>query len=262
MEISSNVKSLCQNEEESVFCSRIAGYFSAAEQKGFIRCSFFLNERQIFLADRIRESLGASGVFFGGYAGAVRQILCALPSWMSEDTLEEGELPIVPVTFTYRRADSLSHRDFLGALMSLQIKREMIGDILPGEGQCVLFAHENAAALILSEISLIGRVGVRAEQGFHPDAITPPRFEEQEITVASLRLDAVVAALIGRGRESAASLVRGGGAQLNYVGNIPGSRQVSEGDVLSVRGYGKYRIAGLLGETRRGRMKLQIFKYS
>ena len=262
MEIGPYVKSLCQNEEEAVFCSRIAGYFSAAEQRGFFRCSFFLNERQIFLAARVQESLGASGAFFGGYAGAVRQILCALPSWMNGEMPEEGELPIVPVTFTYRRADSLSHRDFLGALMSLQIKREMIGDILPGVGQCVLFAHENAAPLILSEIGQIGRVGVKAQRGFDPAALTPPRFEEREITLASLRLDAVVAALTGCSRESAASLVKGGGVQLNYVGNIPGSRQVSEGDVLSVRGYGKYRIAGLLGETRRGRRKLQVFKYS
>lgn len=261
MEISPYVKSLCQNEEETVFCSRVAGYFSAAEQKGFFRCSFFLNERQIFLATRVRESLGAGGIFSGGYTGAVRRILCALPSWMDADTLDEGELPIVPVTFTYRRADALTHRDFLGALMSLQIKREMIGDILPGEGQCVLFAHENAAPLILSEISQIGRVGVKAEQGFDPAAITPPRFEEREITVASLRLDAVVSALAKCSRESAAGLVKGGHVQLNYVGNIPGSKTLAQEDILSVRGYGKYRIAGILGETRRGRMKIQVFKY-
>lgn len=80
----------------------------------------------------------------------------------AEELPPEDIFPVGAVTFSFRKSDTLTHRDILGALMSLEIKRELLGDILTAEGYAVVFVHENAIELV-SSVDKIGRVGVTAE---------------------------------------------------------------------------------------------------
>ena len=94
-----------------------------------------------------------------------------------------------------------------------------------------------------------------------PTFVIPRRFEESVITVASPRLDGIVKAITGKSRDTAAEMVRAGLVELSY-NNTPGvSDEVKDGDVLSIRGYGKYILGGTSGQTKSGRLRIICKKY-
>lgn len=244
------------NEEERYLSAHIADLQRLSVRSGVPRFSAFLNEREAVVAD---NSVKGAPRFFGGYEGASRVICGFLQDTYAEELSPSDIFPISPVTFTFRKTDVLSHRDILGALLSLQIKREMVGDILTDEGYAVVFVH-NAAAELVRGISKIGRVGVCSEDG-----ITRPLPVQQtkriETTVSSLRLDCIVSAAVNISRERSASLIKSGMVNADFSPCLNVSSEVRENTVISVRGSGRYRLSEISGETRKGRIRVVIEKY-
>lgn len=200
-----------------------------------------------------------SPCFYGGYDGAARVICGFVEDTYASELAPSDVFPIVPLTFTYRERDVLSHRDFLGALLSLEIKRELVGDILTAEGYTVVFVHETAADLV-SALDKIGKVGVRCERG-----ITKPLPAQQtkriDTTVSSLRLDCIVSAAVNTSRERSASLIKSGMVNADFSPCLNVSAELKENTVISVRGHGRYRLSEISGETRKGRIRVVIEKY-
>ncbi|MFR0870643.1 MAG: YlmH/Sll1252 family protein [Oscillospiraceae bacterium] len=164
-----------------------------------------LNEREAAVA---RYAVRGELAFFGGYDGAARTVCGVLEGTYAQEMSLEDVFPVGAVTFTFRKSDKLTHREFLGALLSLEIKRELLGDILVAEGYAVVFVYETAIELV-SRVDRIGRVGVTAEVG-----ITKPlpeqKMERRDVTVSSLRLDCIVAAAANTSREKSAALIKSG----------------------------------------------------
>lgn len=244
------------NEEERFLAAHIADLQKAAERSGTPRFSAFLNEREQVVA---RCAVKGEPRFFGGYDGAMRAV-CGFVDGTYAQELEPGDIfPVGAVTFSYRKNDVLTHREILGALMSLEIKRELLGDILTAEGYSVVFVHENAIDLV-SSVDKIGRVGVSAETG-----VTKPlpqqKIQQMELTVSSLRLDCVVSAAVNTSRERSASLIKSGMVNADFSPCTDVSAQISENTILSVRGSGRYRLARISGETRKGKLRITIEKY-
>lgn len=216
----------------------------------------FLTEREQMLAERYMVSLGfCRYAFFGGYAGAERQMLGIFSNE------EEEAFPLCALELTFRKSDKLTHRDFLGALMSLGIERETIGDILVEDGRCIIFVKEEIASFIRSQLFKVGNAGIKisdADTGFLPKG---RGCDERLCTVSSLRLDAVVAAATGVSREKAKQLVVSGSVSHNYEPCQNISRLTAEKDVLTIRGKGKYVINGVQGETKKHRIKLSMIHY-
>ena len=225
--------------------------------------------------------------FWGGCRGTERGAAVFLPEWaMPEDAphhampLDEErtgffagylhdnpaiaeEIPVVPLRICGSGFRELAHRDFMGGILSLGVDRAVIGDIAVLSGSdALVFAAERIAPFLETELTRIGRDAVKCERTpVDPAFLVPRRFEEIPVTVASLRLDGLVKALTGQSRENAAEMVRQGLVELNYRETDEGSRPVAEGDVLSVRGYGKYIIGASAGSTKSGRIRLTCRKY-
>ena len=241
------------NSEETEFCRHIKDLALLGEKTFTPRFSSFLTEREQKLAEQTAYQVGVDCGFCGCYEGAVRKIFSA-PSEDNEN------YPIEAVTFFFRPQDKLTHRDFLGALMSLGLKRDRIGDIVVTEGAAAVFAVKNAVSLISAEIDKVGRVGVKQESGLKID-IPEQEFEEISAVIASSRIDVLVAAACGISREKAAALIRSGvvvsdGIELSSV-----SRNIGEGEVFSVKGYGKFVFDRIGLETRKGKNHAIIKKY-
>ena len=117
----------------------------------------FLDERQADLSSKIARNLGVQGfMLWGGYEDAQRRMFAAFPKELLPDS---ERFPVISIYLSFRKEDSLSHRDFLGALMGLGIKREALGDILVGEGRCVLFCKEEIANFVETQLTKVGRTG-------------------------------------------------------------------------------------------------------
>ena len=245
-------------QDDKLFLSQIddAVYLCQQRQKPYFFS--FMSERKRALAEKHLDSLRFSGRrFFGGYEGAERTVLGL---WFYEEP-SDSDFPGAALEITFRTADKLTHRDFLGALMSLGIERETVGDILVEDGRCVVFVKSEIWDYITSQLFKIGNAGVRIKEA-SPGSVPEGRgTEELTCVVASLRLDAVVAALTGLSREKTKSLILSGNVSHNHLPCDNVSKAVGKGDSLSIRGKGKYQIDGVLGKTKKHRIRLSILHF-
>lgn len=244
------------DEEERYLAAHIADLKRLSIKSGIPRFSAFLNEREAAVAAR---AVKGEPVFYGGYDGAARTVCGFFEDTYAED-LEKRELfPICAVTFTFRKCDNPTHRDFLGALLALEIKRELLGDILVAEDYAVVFCHETARELVF-RVNKIGSVGVSAELGV-TRPIPEVKTKRIEAAVSSLRLDCIVSAAANISRERSASLIKSGQVNADFFPCLNLSREISAGTVISVRGSGRYRLSEVSGETKKGRIRVVIEKY-
>ncbi len=219
----------------------------------------FLDEygQEIVLA--AAASVGYRGVlFYGGYENSERNYLGVFPEYMPPD---ESKFPITPVTMRYREADKPSHRDFLGAMLALGIKREAVGDILVGAGECVAFLSDSVAGLIIGELTRVGRVGIKISEGRGGALPVGRSFLTINGTVGSERLDCVTALVTKLSREKAAALISGGSVRVNGCTEISASFRLNEGDKLSIKGCGRFVVEEFGANTKKGRVHVICKKY-
>lgn len=223
--------------------------------------SAFLDEAQCAAAENFCSKQGCEIKygFWGGFDSAQRKILCIYPEYSEEYAL--GECPIKCLTFTFRKEDNLTHRDFLGSFMALRLKREVIGDIIITAGKAQTFATDVAAKLIMNTISKIGRVGVKITDNEPFSIEVAQEFETIGGTVASLRLDCIVSLAAKISRENAARLIRSEKVYVNHLPVTSISHELKEGDMISARGSGKFILDNSKGITKKGRIHVIIRKF-
>ena len=145
--------------------------------------------------------------------------------------------------------------------MALGIKRETVGDILIENGRAVVFVLDDIADYILSEVSKIGRIGVTLFSGFEEPLPQRNELKEFTETVASLRLDCVVSAIAGISRGLATEKINNGFVAINSVTVEKSTKLVTNGDIITVRGSGKFIIDASTDRTKKDRIILKYKKY-
>lgn len=218
----------------------------------------FLDEGQRSFCLEYLSHRRESYLFWGGFEEAERTMLGFFPDYMEPDL---SWFPLVPLALQYRGADSLTHRDFLGAFLSLGVERDVIGDILVGEGLTVAFLREEMGQYFAQNITKIGRVGVKTFLGWDGPLPLSRKFIEMSGVVASQRLDCLTAFLCRTSRDKAAHLVSGGMVSVNHRETLSGSSQVKEGDQISIRRQGRFVVDQLGPLTSKGRLVVKCRKY-
>ena len=249
------------DQSDKLFAARLGDMVSLCERDGTAQFSSFLDERQCAAAEMWcrKNTGGLRYMLWGGYENARRKILAVYPDYCEEYI--KDDFPMKCLTFSYRKEDKLTHRDFLGSFMAQQLKREAIGDIAAEEGTAQTFVTEVAAKLIMSAVSKIGRVGVKISDDKPFELENAQKFQDISGTVASLRLDCVVGAAANVSREKAAALIRSDKVDINHFPVSSVSHEAREGDILSVRGCGRFILSGINGSTRKGRIHINLRKY-
>lgn len=200
--------------------------------------------------------------FFGGYSEAERRMIIFLPDYLDEAYLESDDSPIACLRATFFENDSLSHRDFLGALMGAGIARETIGDICTGKGSCDFFVTREIAPYILQNFTSAGRTKLHIQQVPIVEANIPePEIKEIRDTLASLRLDSVVSSGFRIGRSLAAQYITAGKAAIDGLPCEKPDKTVSENSKISIRGLGKIKLAQVGSLTKKGRIGVTIHRY-
>lgn len=219
-----------------------------------------LGEQDLFWQEE-KELSYAGYRLEGGWEGAERAVV------RFGDPQELGyEMPF-PIACVHIRplaqkfADDLSHRDFLGALMSLGIERSTLGDIKVKEKEAYLFCLDSIADFICGNLEQVKHTYVKCARTLKPEELPREEPEVVAVQVQSLRADAVVAKVCGLSREESQELFR---AERVYVdgrlcGN--GARQLKVGETVNARGYGKFALTGEPRETRKGKLALEVAAY-
>ncbi len=248
-------------QPDKLFFARLADMVSRCGRDYAPVFSSFLDERQCAEAELwCRANVGELRfMMWGGYDGARRKMLAVYPDYLGDDVREM--FPMKCLTFTFRREDELTHRDFLGSFMAQMLRREVIGDIVTGEGIAQTFVTDIAAETITASVTKIGRVGVKISDSRHFELTEAQKYQDISGTVASLRLDCIVSLAANVSREKAAELIRTDRVDVNHLTADSGSRELREGDVLSVRGCGRFILSGIGGETKKRRIHIILKKF-
>ena len=246
-----------KDDSERMLVRRIGEMAQAVAARGGVRQTAFLSDREQALAYAALAPLRfESYVLDGGYPEAERRILC-----LYQDVPPQAPLTETLFIETPQAERPLTHRDYLGALLSLGIKRECLGDILPCPNGAYVFALPRIAPLLLEDLTSVGRCAARVRTA-SAEALPPiPQPEEKTASVASLRLDAVLAAMLHVSRAEATRLIQGGAVEVNHVPMASAHSEVYENDRFSVRGYGKYRLCGTGARSRKGRTFVSYLEY-
>lgn len=223
-----------------------------------VRFSRFVSPHELAVfRTHVKVSPFVSTMVYGGTADAERVMIGFFPDYMEP---QESEFPITPLMIT--GVDGLSHRDILGSVLGLGIKRELTGDIFVEEDRAVVMCDSSISDYLLFQLKTVGRNKVDVSVCPEDIALSLKHpFTLSRSVVASLRLDAVAGAMAHLSRGDAQSLITGEGVNVNFALCTDTSKKLKEGDVVSIRHHGRFVLTEVMGETKKGRLAIEIKTY-
>ena len=248
------------DSQEKLLIAKTEDLFKMCDKRSEPQFSFFLNEaEQAFIIREIGCRYGYNTAFFGGFGESGRKVFGVFPEWQE---IENELFPISAVKIVNRYTKQLTHRDFLGSIMSNGITREQIGDIIVNDDTAYVFMISELAEYIAMNLKKIGNVGVKVSIAGLSE-IKPPeqKFMTIAAVAASQRLDAVVAAMLKLSRKDAHDLIVGGAVSVNYTQTENASLMLKEKDIISARGFGKYIFDEIGNRTGSQRLHITVKKY-
>ncbi len=217
----------------------------------------------LWMRQMVERYIGTSHLitcsYFGGYEGAQRQIIGILAPY---DLEPEPPISCLKVVVKTGIGKPLTHRDYLGALLGLGLQRDVVGDIIIASHEAYIILKANMASYVCCALTQIGKYSISdmEEVPFSELPDIKPSTKLIQTTVASLRADAVLCAGFGISRGNCAKLIQGDKALCNGI-KVASSTLLKEGDILSLRGYGKMRLQQINGQTKKERVHICIEKY-
>ncbi|WP_040227975.1 YlmH family RNA-binding protein [Bhargavaea cecembensis] len=245
-------------KDEQPFLDAAAGWVAEVEDRYAPKLTGFLDPRQRFI---VRAIAGGRDLIIeedGGLPEAERCRLLIAPSYY-ERTEEDFEIAVMAIRYPAKFVE-IGHRDVLGSLTGLGIDRSRFGDIRVGDGTVQFAADAGLHDYLIANFTAVGKSKVTVSELKDPELFlqNTEKWEEQIVTAASLRLDAVLAAVLNISRQKSAALISSKKVKVNHVLRESASFELSDADLLSVRGHGRIRIGEIEGTTRKGRIRLEI----
>lgn len=247
-------------ENDGILRRRFEELGDRAETRRSLIYSDFLNLHEQSVLQNMR--LPYRFVLFGGFISAERK--CACFGTADEGQAQENApfvlLKIAPAQQKF--ADTLTHRDFLGSILALGLRREMLGDILLFENCGYVFCMASIAGFITDNLERVRHTSVRVTRTAELPQTFTEEPEPQSVVAASKRLDALLASVFRLSRSEAQKLIA---AERIFADNRVCTRPdavLKENCMVSARGFGRFRYLGIDRETKKGklRVKVQIFK--
>ena len=230
-----------------------------AGEKGLIRFTRFLDPAEAQQAARLAQVFGASFSSFGGYPGAERVIGCFCAYG---EAVSESDYPAVCLHSTFSsKFCSLTHRDLLGAFMSLGLTRSCIGDMIISGADVYLFAHQTTAGYICESMTSAGKAPLQFKILDSVPDMPEPDGTRFSAVVRSLRLDGVLAAAYRLSRSEAQDAIRAGLVKVNHIPCERVDTAVQQDTLLSLKGSGRVRLVSVDGLTRKQRIGITFFRY-
>lgn len=253
-----------ESDGEKIKFAHIVDLAERCEKRNIVTSTAFLTESERVRVDMLLRGLGfESFVFWGGYDNAERSSAVFLPDYIDEATNDSADITFVSVTVDkFNKNDAeFSHRDILGSLMGLGIERESVGDITAKGGEGYFVIKKSVLSFVLNSLEKIGRYPVEVKEC--PDMVFERKddFEELVDTVASMRLDSVVASAFSLSRSVASDKILAGLVQVNGLTSKKADSEVEEGDKISLKGLGKVHLLKTDGFSRKGRIRIVFRKY-
>ena len=248
-------------EKDDFFLKRIRELANLSYQRDIVTFSDFLNLNEQNMVSSLKRQFPQIVMeIFGGYENAERQMVAFHPDALAFTWEYPIDcLKIEPKAIKF--SESLTHRDYLGALLNLGIERSVIGDIVVQEKAAWFFCQNKMTDFFLDNLCRVRHTNILITKVDDPDKLPCPKLEAINGTCASVRLDSLISLAFKASRSSMVSYIEGGqvfvnGKLITYNGYEP-----KEGDIISVRGKGRFIFDGMSHQTKKGRCGVRILRY-
>lgn len=253
-----------EEKKEQFFEKHLLDLAARAYQRNYPAFTDFMTTKEYRILNRCQGKFsGVTAICFGGHEDCSRMMGGFFPDSFTDAAL--SMFPIVCIRIAAKNgkyAQTLTHRDYLGAILNLGLERSVIGDIRLCDQTAFIFCKKDFASFILEQLSMVKHTTVYCEIVENMIEIPPQKFEEIQRTVSSLRLDNVVAAMIGSSRKRAVELITQGNVVAGYEERSAVSFNCKQDMIISIRGYGRYRLDIPSDSiTKKGKQKIMIYKY-
>lgn len=193
--------------------------------------------------------------FFGGSENAERKRALILPEYYSCSN-EDFHISVFEVDYP-RKFISIEHREVLGSIMSLGLRREKFGDIFIEQDRIQLVVAKEINPYIQMQLTSIGRAKIELIEIPLEQVISiQSQWSEMSTTISSLRLDAVISALYNISRQKSQVLIEQGLVKVNFATTLKTAFECGEYDLISVRGYGRSKIISIEGRTKKDKIRI------
>lgn len=249
------------DKDEDLLKKHFLDLADAASRKSIVTFSDFMNLNELNIFHSITQGFSfISWKTFGGYEAAERQIAAFIPDALYYDwEFPLSCLKISPLNAKF--SDNLTHRDYLGAILNLGIDRGKLGDILVADSCAYVFCRDTMLEFISNELTRIRHTSVICKEEPLRDFSVPLKTELIRGTVASVRLDSILALAFKSSRSSIVGLIEGGKVFVNGKLVVSNGYSLKDEDIISARGLGKFRYTGITSQTKKGRCFVEIEKY-
>lgn len=231
------------------------------KQSSVTHTNFLTPAEQYALEKWAKLSPDCNMLLSGGHEACERRVAFFLPFYVEKEDFDASEY--ISVLHAKAGFGEPAHRDYMGAILGLGIKREWLGDIWVKGDTAEIFCLPSVERHLLDSLDKVGRYGVKMSKASLSELTAPERkVKHVTFSVKSLRLDAVAAGMFGLSRTSAAGYIAAGEASLNYSQCMKTDAPVHEGDVISIRGCGKGIVGAEGGRSRKDRIfvNAEIYK--
>lgn len=259
-------------KDEQLFKRRLTETAELAYDRGIAVTSDFLGLAEQNLFHEIRKELPAVGyTCFGGVPQAERFCIrfdgTETVSGLKELPLTKEVMTEYPISCVKafvpspKYSEELSHRDYLGSLLSLGVSRSKIGDIYVRDGAAFVFCIDSIADFLCNEWTQVKHTQIHCEAAVPDMDILAPSLQQITSTVPSLRLDALIAAAFQTSRSKLTEAIDAGKVFINGRTVLKAGMELKEKDIVSVRGKGRFYLDEVKNTTKKGRIVVVIQKY-
>ncbi|MCI6302628.1 MAG: YlmH/Sll1252 family protein [Blautia sp.] len=248
-------------EKNEFFLKRIRELANLSYQRDIVTFSDFLNLNEQNMVSSLKQQFPQVVMeTFGGYVNAERQMVAFHPDALAFTWEYPIDcLKIEPKAIKF--SENLSYRDYMGALLNLGVDRSVIGDIIVQEKAAWFFCQSKMTEFFLENLCRVRHTNILITKVNDPEEFPHPNLESINGTCASVRLDSLIALAFKASRSSMVSYIESGQVFVNGKLITSNGYEPKEGDIVSVRGKGRFIFDGVSHQTKKGRYGVRILLY-
>lgn len=248
-------------EKNEFFLKRVRELANLSYQRDIVTFSDFLNLNEQNMVSSLKQQFPQVVMeTFGGYDNAERQMVAFHPDALAFTWEYPIDcLKIEPKAIKF--SENLSHRDYMGALLNLGVDRSVIGDIIVQEKAAWFFCQSKMTEFFLENLCRVRHTNILITKVNDPEEFPHPNLESINGTCASVRLDSLIALAFKASRSSMVSYIESGQVFVNGKLITSNGYEPKEGDIVSVRGKGRFIFDGVSHQTKKGRCGVHILLY-
>ena len=256
------------NEEDKLLVSKMLDKIEFTTKRNSVEYTDFLDMRQRQLLEKVLNDIKFTNyIALGGYKMAERTVIVIYPEKL-EEIFKKNRFDyntvfgVIRIILPNELKGMYSHRDYLGAVIKIGMKREKVGDIIVSKNGADIIVVKEAEKYIIEGLKELTRFSKAEFESIKIEELNveEPKTQILNIIIPSMRIDSIVSEVIRTSRAKATVIIKEERVFINHELITKGSKELKENDLITVRGKGRFKVGKILNQTKKGNLVVEIEK--